>query len=148
MKAGARSRGFAITDMKGCTSGSVMMPTLIPAVVQPCRCSRTLSFIVGKLHIELPADDAAIFRGPLPRCSAHVARQITIYALESREISEGRRTIYSPPGGEAECPELEPPDPPPEDNRHLLTFCLVFGAPPGRHHASPGRRAVFRTEYL
>ena len=46
-----------------------------------------------------------------------VARQITIHALESREILRSVAADHLPRqlGGEAECPELEPPEPPPED---------------------------------
>jgi len=116
---GEITRLCAITDMKGCTFGSVMMPTLIPAVVQAVQMFLNYyPFIVGKLHIvNCQPTIAAIFRRALTSVvPAHVARQITIHALESREILRSVAADHLPRqlGGEAECPELEPPDPPPE----------------------------------
>ena len=89
--------------MKGCTFGSVMMPTLIPAVVQAVQMFLNYyPFIVGKLHIvNCQPTIAAIFRRALTSVvPAHVARQITRRTRsESREIGRrggecaGRRTI-------------------------------------------------------
>ena len=83
---GEITRLCAITDMKGCTFGSVMIPTLIPAVVQAVQMFLNYyPFIVGKLHIvNCQPTIAAIFRRALTSVvPAHVARQITIHALLS-----------------------------------------------------------------
>jgi hypothetical protein len=115
---GELTRLCAITDMRGCTFGSVMMPTLIPAVVQAVQMFLNYyPFIVGKLHIvNCQPMIASIFRRALVSViPAHVAKQITIHGLDSRDIFQSVAADHLPRqlGGEAECPELEPPPPPP-----------------------------------
>ena len=123
---GEITRLCAITDMKGCTFGSVMMPTLIPAVVQAVQMFLNYyPFIVGKLHIvNCQPTIAAIFgkalrRGPGARHAANPDPQ----RLKSREITRSVAADHAPRqlGGEAECPELEPPEPPPGCNSCVAT---------------------------
>ena len=86
---GEITRLCAITDMKGCTFGSVMMPTLIPAVVQAVQMFLNYyPFIVGKLHIvNCQPTIAAIFRRALTRGSRAVG------AADPRSAASDRREI-------------------------------------------------------
>ena len=61
------TRLCAITDMAGCTFGSVMMPTLIPAVIQSVQIFiNYYPFIVGQLHVvNCQTTIARIFRRAL-----------------------------------------------------------------------------------
>ena len=129
---GEITRLCAITDMKGCTFGSVMIPTLIPAVVQAVQMFLNYyPFYCGQAaHRELPADDRRDLsegvdeRGPGARRAAdHDPR-----ARVARDATEcGGGTIASPIGwgggvsrARAAGPAARSGLPPP-----------VGGAPPG-----------------
>ena len=124
---GEVTRLCAITDMAGCTFGSVMMPTLIPAVIQSVQIFiNYYPFIVGQLHVvNCQTTIARIFRRALTSVlPEHVAAQIQIH-VEPGDLlkSVARDNLPTQLGGDARCDELIPPPPP--------------GAPPRTHTPPP-----------
>lgn len=116
---GEVTRLCAITDMKGCTFGSMMMPQLIPAVVQAVSIFvNYYPYIVGELHvINCMPLVANIFRRALRTVvPKHIADQIKVH-VNASELLDCVRADHLPVqiGGRAVCDELTPPPPPPDD---------------------------------
>mmetsp|Transcript_10592 Transcript_10592/g.35016 ORF Transcript_10592/g.35016 Transcript_10592/m.35016 type:complete len:214 (-) Transcript_10592:191-832(-) len=114
---GELTRLCAITDMKGCTFGSIAMPQLIPAVIQAVSIFvNYYPFIVGEVHVINCAPLVAkIFKRALHTVvPKHIADQVQIH-VRATEILRSVRTHHLPKqiGGDADCAVLEPPDPPP-----------------------------------
>jgi len=118
---GELTRLCAITDMSGCTFGSMAMPQLIPAVIQAVSIFvNQYPFIVGELHvINCASIVAKIFKRALHTVvPKHIADQVQIH-VHARELLDSVRLPHLPTqiGGAAECPELEPPPGPPSTRR-------------------------------
>ena len=113
---GEITRLCAITDMAGCTLGSVMMPTLIPAVIQSVSVFLNYyPYIVGQLHvINCQSTIARVFRRALVSVlPEHVASQIQIHSdFTNLFRSIARDSLPVQVGGDAPCAELVPPPPP------------------------------------
>lgn len=116
---GEITRLCAITDMAGCTFTSMMMPQLVPAVVQAVSIFvQHYPFIVGELHvINCVPLVAKIFRRALRTVvPKHIADQVQVHVHTSELLtSVTPDNLPAQIGGTAECPQLEPPAPPPND---------------------------------
>jgi len=113
---GELTRLCAITDMRGCTFGSIAMPQLIPAVIQAVSIFvNYYPYIVGGLHvINCSPLVAKIFKRALQTVvPKHIADQVQIH-VSADEILRSVRLHHLPKqiGGHADCPELHPPPPP------------------------------------
>lgn len=116
---GEITRLCAITDMKGCSFGSMMMPQLIPAVVQAVSIFvNYYPYIVGELHVINCAPlVATIFKRALRTVvPKHIADQVKVH-VKASELLDSVRADHLPVqvGGRAVCDELIPPPPPPDD---------------------------------
>ena len=103
--------------MRGCTFGSIMLPTLIPAMIASVKMFLNYyPFIVGRCHvINCPPTIAAIFRRALTSIvPEHVAKQITVHPIGGRDIFSQVARDHLPVqvGGSAAAPELSPPPAP------------------------------------
>ncbi|KAJ1453298.1 hypothetical protein M885DRAFT_524703 [Pelagophyceae sp. CCMP2097] len=113
---GELTRLCCVTDMAGCTFGSLMLPTLLPAFVQSV--SLFINFypgIVGELHVVNCAPVIArilkkALRSVVPK---HIADQVKVHV-----DSTGLQGYLSPHmlpaqlGGLVDCAHLKPPAPP------------------------------------
>lgn len=120
---GELTRLCAITDMTGCTFSSIMMPALIPTVVQSVSIFvNHYPFIVGELHvINCNALVAKVFKKALQAVvPKHIADQVQIH-VNADELFDSVRHDNLPVqvGGSAPCDRLVPPPPPPLDLNEL-----------------------------
>ena len=115
---GEVTRLCAITDMAGCTLGSVMMPTLIPAIIQAVQVFLNYyPYIVGQLHvINCQTTIARVFRRALTSIlPEHVAKQIQIHSdFTNLYRYVAKEHLPNQVGGDAPCAELKPPPQPGE----------------------------------
>ncbi|KAJ8603770.1 hypothetical protein CTAYLR_000322 [Chrysophaeum taylorii] len=116
---GELTRLCAITDMAGCTFGSMMMPQLLPAVVQAVSTFvNYYPYIVGELHVINCAPLVAkVFKRALRTVvPKHIADQVQVH-VHASELLDSVRPHNLPVqiGGAADCDELVPPPPPPAD---------------------------------
>mmetsp|Transcript_21588 Transcript_21588/g.33120 ORF Transcript_21588/g.33120 Transcript_21588/m.33120 type:complete len:614 (-) Transcript_21588:151-1992(-) len=118
---GELTRLCAITDMAGCTFGSIAMPQLIPAVIQAVSLFvNYYPYIVGELHVINCAPLVArIFKRALNAVvPKHIADQVQIH-VHTTELLHSVRPVHLPKhiGGDAECPALDAPPPPSSSSR-------------------------------
>lgn len=116
---GEMTRLCAITDMSGCTFTSMMMPQVIPAVVQSVSIFvNHYPYIVGELHvINCVPLVAKVFKKALHAVvPKHIADQVQIHVHASELLASVRpANLPVQIGGDALCPQLTPPPPPPDD---------------------------------